>query len=278
MGHCRVRSWRRLGRAALPVLLVSMSEVPAGAQPVPIGVGVHITRTITDPWTQAETDDVKRAVAGDLLRRLPRLRHWDFSLENPALHRAVVRLAVRDGGPNQVLVGIELLRRPKGGAEGATIGPPDSLVQKIWFEPGDGLPSSSNAKKALLGFLNEFLPEAVPAAGSPGLSEAAIRERVPIAEAPKWLDPAQRSLVLPLARTRYEHLFEAVFIIQSRRRSDQTTRRWTAAARGLWSPYDPGLPEALDAFLLDPVADADIQDAEPTAVFLKEYQPPGWET
>ncbi len=270
--------WRAAKRAALLALFLCSWGGTAGARPVPIGVGVHITRTIAEPWTQPETDEVKRAVADELLRRLPRFRHWDFSLENPALHRAVLRLAVRDGGPNQILVGIELIRRPKGGAEGATSGPPLSFVQKTWFEPGDGLPSYTNAKKALLAILNEFLPEAVPAAGPPGLTEATLREHVPIAEAPRWLDPAQRSLVLPLARTRYEHLFEAVFIIHLRSRRDQTTRKWTAAARGLWSPYDPTLPEALDAFVLDPVADADVQEAEPTAVFLKDYQPSGWET
>src|SRR4030095_16758195 len=100
-------SWRRLLRTALALLLVAMAKVPAGAQPVPIGVGVHITRTITDPGPQAETEELKRALADDLLRRLPRIRHWDFSLENPALHRAVVRLAVRDGGPNHVAVEIK---------------------------------------------------------------------------------------------------------------------------------------------------------------------------
>jgi hypothetical protein len=241
-------------------------------------VGVHLTRTVADPWTRPEADDVKSTVSQDLCRRLARFVHWDFALEDPAVHRAVLRLAVRDGGPNQVLVGIELLLRPKGGAEGATSGPPISLVQKVWFEPGDGLPSYTRAKDELLHILNEFLPETEPAVGLRGLAEAALRERVPIAEAPRWLDPTQRSLVLPLARTRYGHLFEAVFVIHLRSRRDQTTRRWTATARGIWSAYDPSLPEALDAFVVDPVNDNDVEEAEPTAVFLKEYQPAGWET
>jgi hypothetical protein len=248
------------------------------AKPVPIGVGVHLTRTVTDPWTRPQADEVKSAIADDLLRRLQRFVHWDFALEDPALHRAVLRFAVRDGGPNEVLVGIELLLRPKGGTEGATSGPPVSLVRKKWFEPGDGLPSHSRARSELLTMLDEFLPEVEPAVGPRGLGEVELRDRVPIAEAPRWLDPTQRSLVLPLSRARYGHLFEAVFVIHCRSQRDQTTRRWTAAARGIWSVYDPSLPEALDAFVLDPIPDADVREAEPTAVFLKDYQPPGWET
>lgn len=268
-------------------ILALMALPSAGAAsrpgPVEIGVGVEITPTISKPWTMKQIEDVKAVLARDLLGRLRRFPHWDFGLDDASLHQAFVNLAVRDGGPGQVLVGLELGRRslsPLGTGPTPTTPLPVRLAEQVWLEPGDlevGFPSPEDATNAIPRILNAVLPAAVQASGNRGLDERELCRRVPIAERPRWLDRPHWILVFPLPRSRYEYLNQAAFTIECRHPMLGTRVQIEARSQGIWGAFDANLTDALSAGVIATNVASDIDEFAPTLIYLKSYDPPDWD-
>jgi hypothetical protein len=236
---------------------------------------VEITPSVSKPWTQSESKAVIGTLSEDLLARLQRFRHWDFAPDNALLHRAYVRLAVRDGGPGQLVVRLELGRRALAGS------PPLKLAEKVWLEPGDlalGLPSPQDVTNAIPGILNEFLPLAIPASGIQGVDERVLWQRIPIAEIPRWPDRPHGLLIFPLAKARYAHLADASFTVEFLHPQRRTRLQLVARSHGIWQAYDGDLQQALSAGVTETPADPELGQYELTLIYLKEYNPPGWDT
>ena len=229
---------------------------------VHIDVVIHLADEITGHWAQGRADDVTDQLMDRLVSSLNNEHpHWRFSPKAGQDSRVVVAVEATKGGSNEILLQVELrLRRP---GHNDMVFP---LGKTVLYEPAHfdafGRPTPVEAEQEIWNRLKSLL------AFRRTESLRTLSERVPLARNPSAIDMAERTVVLPLPKDRYQHLAWSTFRLHCK---GQPPANLLSKASDQWVPFDPDLSIALKVTLVGDFPGSQLQGLTPVLVYLKKY-------
>ena len=252
-------------RPALCGILLMGVIVPGAVadNTVQIGVVIHLADAITSPWAQGEAEEVTARLVNRLVEQLNREHpHWNFSPGAAPVSPVAVEVNATEGGSNEMLLTVKLRLRASGGHVVFFM-----LGETVLYEPGHfrafGRPTRDEAEKDVWKKLESLLA----LRSKPSLK--ILSKHVPLARNPSAIQIADRTVVLPLPKARYEHLARSTFRLLCKDDSQQA--ELLSTANDEWAQYDPNLTSALKVTLVGNVTNQQLQGLTPVLVFLKEY-------
>jgi hypothetical protein len=267
-------------RSVLVLLLASCGH--AGDKTVPLGMNVVVCDKVSAYWTAAQAAEVcNRAFEPFLAAWQEHYPHWDVVDARRQKVRAVLNLTVLAEGEDELLTGVMLCIF-------RTSDPTSCerflLAHNTWYEPGDmmlwGSPDPDETVTQLGTFLKKLFPDYSGGSKDVEFSEDLLLDKLPLATTPKWVGEQDKRFILPLPKTRYNHLGLSTFRIRSTT-SNRDEVSLGVKARDEWDVYDPNLTEALVVRPPDPNAIPWSTGYQRATVFLDSYEPPdeaaGWE-
>lgn len=255
--------------ASLKILAGNVSQ-----KTVPIGVRVDIGKDVDKLWGDpAKTSIPADALAEFLTRIKTHLAHWDFDDQTKVGSVVTVTLAATKTHRDEVFLQILLDVPPH---------KDKVLAEKHWIDDLKmAYPPEKTAKDAIHCFIDDVFPPHGGTQRRIPFDLDKLSELAPLATDPKWVDPIDKTFVLPLSKERFSHLRWSVF----RLHSDQghpSKRDLTAEPSenedDHWEQYSSALTEALKVKGKD-ATNKDPSNYRPVRVYLEEYVPDydvGW--
>lgn len=177
---------------------------------VPIGVQIYVANEVTTLWG----DPAKQSIpAGALTEFLGKVRthlvHWDF--EDQATLQSVVTLTLAATMTARDELFMQTILHVPGYKDKV-------LAQELWLENltrTAAYPSEESAKSFIESFIDRVFPDLDGAPRQIPFDLDTLCQRAPLAKDPRWLDPVDKTFVLPLSRGRFSHLRWSVFRLHS---------------------------------------------------------------
>ena len=248
---------------------------------VRIGVRVNIPEMVHSEWSDRQLQSVRKVAIEQLLVVVSdNFIHWNFydcGTENPPV---LLTLDIVEEETNQLVVKLQIRILKKTGFSSSDVKYRSVVLAKdIWYEPADmlaGPPGPSQADNKLDEFIRLTFPDDEDDREIKLYVDKLLRN-VPLATGPRWIEPRNKSFILPLSKARYAHLLWSRFLLCSR--SGNPDQAWVRAkANDIWDNYDQTITEALIADIEEGSPPFDPNTYDPALVYLSEYiEDVGWD-
>ncbi len=246
-----------------------------------IGVRVNIPDIVHSTWDDTFLPMVRDEVQSELLNAVSGyFIHWDFEKSGDEEPPVLLTLDIVEERMDQLVVKLRLQikKKPEPGSSVVEY-KRFVLARTVWYEPGDmlsGVPEATATRNKLREFLRLTFPDDENDR-TISLDADKLLEYVPLAKAPRWIEPREKSFILPLSKDRYSHLLWSRFRL--RPKSGDPVQVWVQAkADDNWDSYDENMAEALIADMEEDSPPCDPNAYEPYMVYLLEYREDvGWD-